>query len=139
MSTVYHTSAAPSFVVPPSTFEKRWKHVEPLLRLYLVSRDDDHVNALVEDARQHLWAVCTTKPELLDASSDVQWVEIALQGVLRINEQQTHFNQQFEIIQWRLHNWARQHFKPEVVEDVVQSAFIKLWEDYQRHRQGDCI
>jgi len=135
VSTVYHTSAVPSFVVPPSTFEKRWKHVEPLLRLYLVSRDDAHVNALIEDARQHLYVVCASQPELINASSDAQWVEIALQGVLHINEQQTHFNQQFEIIQWRLHNWARQHFKPEVVEDVVQSAFIKLWEDYQRHRQ----
>ncbi len=134
MSTVYHTFSVPSFPLQ-STFEKRWSHVELLLRLHFVARNDDvHLDALLQDAQQHLWKIYATETELLTVSSDAQWVQTALQGVLRIDENQSQFNQQFEIIERRLHHWARQHFKAELVEDIVQSAFIKLWDDYQRHQ-----
>lgn len=137
MSTVYHTSAAPCTPLHPTTFEKRWTHVESLLRLrFSVREDETHINGLIADAWQHLLEVYAVEPELLAVSSDAQWVEMALQGVLQINEGQSLFNQQFEIIQKRLHHWARQHFKREIVEDVVQGAFIKLYEDYRRH-QGE--
>jgi len=136
MFTVYPTPTSPLGSAQRTTFEKRWNHIKPLLQLQLAIRgDDDHLEALLNDAHQHLWTVCTTQPELLEVSSDEQWVHIALQDVLRINESQSLFGQQFEIIEHRLHNWARQHFKRELVEDIVQGAYIKLYEDYQRHQR----
>jgi len=136
MSKIYHIFDASLAPVQHTTFERRWSQVEPLLRVHFVTRGDDaHLNALLADAYQHLLMVYTVEPELLEVSSDAEWVQIALQGVLNIDEQQSLFNRQFEIIEKRLHHWARQHFKPEIVEDVVQGAFVKLYEDYQRHQR----
>lgn len=55
--------------------------------------------------------------------------------MLNINEGHSLFNRQFEVIQKRLYHWSRQHFKRDIVEDVVQGAFIKLYEDYERHQR----
>ncbi len=135
MSRVYHPSAVPCSATHDVTFEKRWKQVEAQLRLQFSPRgDESHVDALLVEAYQHLRAVFASEPELLDVISDAQWVELALQGVLNINEGQSVFDCQFEIIQKRLHHWARQHFNRDIVEDVVQAAFIKLFEDYERHQ-----
>ncbi len=137
MSEVYPTAVSSGSVAQLVTFNKRWNHVASLLRVKFIMRgDNDHLNALLDDARQYLLTAYTADPELLQISSDDEWVEIALQGVLRINEQQPLFNRQFEIIEKRLHAWARRHFPSEAVEDIVQNAFIYLWEDYQRH-QGE--
>jgi hypothetical protein len=134
MSEVYHTFVSSSSAAPMVTFNKRWDHVASLLRVKFIMRGDDHLNALLDDARQYLLTAYMTDPELLQISSDDEWVEIALQGVLRINEQQPLFNHQFELIEKRLHAWARRHFPPEAAEDIVHDAFINLWEDYQQHR-----
>jgi len=136
MTKVHHIFDASLEAVQHATFEKRWQQVEPLLRVQFVTRGDDaHPHALLVDAHQHLLTVYMVEPELLEVSSDAEWVQIALQGVLNIDEQQSLFNRQFEIVEKRLHHWARQHFKPEIVDDVVQGAFIKLYEDYQRHQR----
>jgi len=66
MSTVYHTPAAPIQPTQHATFEKRWQHIKPLLRLQFVTREDNsHLDALLEEARQYLWTVFTTEPERL--------------------------------------------------------------------------
>ncbi|MHB8628128.1 MAG: helix-turn-helix domain-containing protein [Aggregatilineales bacterium] len=136
MRTDYETYASSPTFVFPSRFEARWDRVKPLLRLHFVARDDeDYVNALLEDACQHLFFQYTHETELMETSSDAEWVQIALRALLRINEKQSPFEKQFEVIERRLQHWARQHFKAELVDDVVQGAFIKLWNDYQRHQQ----
>lgn len=131
----YASYVSPSALVFPSHIEARWERVKPLLRLqFVVRNDEEYVNKLLEEAHQHLLFLYLHEPELMDISSDAEWEQLALRGLLRIDENQSPFERQFEVIERRLHHWARQHFKPELVEDVVQGAFIKLWDDYQRHQ-----
>ncbi len=136
MRTVYHDFVSEPDLAFPNRFQARWDRVEPLLRLHFAPRDDnEHLDTLLEEARQHLSLLNNREPFLMESCSDSEWVKAALRGVLRIDETQPLFEKQFQIIEKRLHHWARQHFKAELVDDVVQSAFIKLWDDYQRHQQ----
>ncbi len=134
MSKFYQASVTPCAAAAlPLPFEERWERVEPLLRLEFAARDDQLLNGLLKEAHAHLWLRYKRDTLLMEASSDGEWATMARNVILGVQEQPSLFETQFIIIERRLHHWARQHFKPELVEDIVQGAFIKLWDDYQRN------
>jgi len=136
MSIVYQTSAAPCAPALPLPFERRWKRVEPLLRIYFAARDDEeYLNALMVEAHEYLLVRYTHEMLLMEASTDAEWVQLALKGILQQKDEPSLFERQFAVIERRLERWTRLNFKPELVEDVKQGAFIKLWKDYERHHE----
>ncbi len=136
MSKIYQASVAPCAAAAlPLPFEQRWIRVQPLLRLEFAARDGQHLDGLLKEARAHLWLRYMRDTLLREASTDPEWATIASNSILGVQQQPSLFEAQFIIIERRLHHWAHQHFKPELVEDIVQGAFIKLWDDYQRHQQ----
>jgi len=136
MSIVYQTSAAPCAPALPLPFERRWKRVEPLLRIYFAARDDEeYLNALMAEARGYLLVCYTHETLLMDASTDAEWVQLALKAILQQKDDQSLFERQFAVIERRLERWTRLNFKPELIEDVKQGAFLKLWKDYERHHE----
>src|SRR5712692_6450797 len=136
MQTVCSATTGNPLAVSEAYFEQRLAQLEPLLRLRFVPCvEADQLADLLQEARVYLWQACRDEPEIMQRSNDNYWCDLALRGVLRLNECQSYFEQQYLTVERRLRHWARRQFKPDVVEDVVQGAFIELRQDYERHQQ----
>lgn len=118
--------------MPLLPFARRWARIEPLVRFHFASREREFIDSLTAEARQHLLARYTMQAALMDPSTDQQWVKLALNAILYQREEPAFFERQFTAIEQKLERWARLNFKPELVDDVKQEAFIRLYESYQR-------